>query len=319
MKKLNNKGYMLVEIILAFVLAISITYFMTELVIKLKNKNDDLLVKTIVSTDQTIIYNTIMKDVNKGTFSCDKITIEGNKVKYGDKTFVVSEYASIGNLVCDDTTDETRIHIPINVKQIPYDNFDVKIGIGDGIEGNTTLSCKLEMTSDNVIKLSDDFSFSGKIIYQGFDKNYEGENTKSKSIDTVGKYYYYIKGKIGLTEVTGSCGIDVVGKVEEKSCADSSYSWNGYNCSKTVFCDVNKKTLYTCSTTGTSYGDSNCGGKCTDGTCSETSKYTCSDSSCTLSGSSCSKKEFGRVNTSLNCEKKDYSEANDSYCWKVIE
>ena len=163
MKKLNNKGYMLVEIILAFVLAIGITYFVTELIIKLKNKNDDLLVKTLVSTDQTIIYNTIMNDVYKGTFSCDKIEIDGNKFIYDGKIInVVSEYASVENMTCNDETDETSIHIPINVKQLPDENFDVRIGLGDGIEGNTTLSCKLEMTSDNVIKLSDDFSIDNE-------------------------------------------------------------------------------------------------------------------------------------------------------------
>ena len=36
MKKLNNKGYMLVEIILAFVIAMGVVYFMFELIIKLK-------------------------------------------------------------------------------------------------------------------------------------------------------------------------------------------------------------------------------------------------------------------------------------------
>ena len=59
-KRLNNKGYMLVEIILASAIAMGIAYFITDLTIKLKNKNDDLLVKTLVSTDQAIIYNTIM-------------------------------------------------------------------------------------------------------------------------------------------------------------------------------------------------------------------------------------------------------------------
>ena len=35
----NNKGYMLVEIILASVIAFGITYFIVDLTIKLKNKN----------------------------------------------------------------------------------------------------------------------------------------------------------------------------------------------------------------------------------------------------------------------------------------
>ena len=99
MKRLNNKGYMLVEIILAFVLAMGIANFMTELVIKLKNKNDDLLVKTLVSTDQTIIYNVIMKDLynDSSTFNCNDISISGNVFKYKDFTNIVSDYAKLGS------------------------------------------------------------------------------------------------------------------------------------------------------------------------------------------------------------------------------
>ena len=90
MKKLNNKGYMLVEIILASVIAFGVAYFILDLVIKLKNKNDDLFVDTLARTDQAIITNTIMRDIyNKNTqFSCENIlnniSVEDNKFKYND-------------------------------------------------------------------------------------------------------------------------------------------------------------------------------------------------------------------------------------------
>ena len=38
-RKLNNKGYMLIEIILAFVIAMGIAYFMFELITVKQNKN----------------------------------------------------------------------------------------------------------------------------------------------------------------------------------------------------------------------------------------------------------------------------------------
>ena len=132
-RKLNNKGYMLVEIILAFVIAIGVTYFMFELIIKLKNKNDDLIVKTLVSTDQAIIYNTIMKDLlTTGSFNCNRIEIDGNKFKYdGDLVSEVSEYAlisydssDINN--CSINGNDVNIYIPIKVNQLK-DNFDVNI------------------------------------------------------------------------------------------------------------------------------------------------------------------------------------------------
>ena len=45
--KLNNKGYLLVEIIVAAALAMTVAWFLTDLTIKLKNKNDDEYVSTV--------------------------------------------------------------------------------------------------------------------------------------------------------------------------------------------------------------------------------------------------------------------------------
>lgn len=134
MKHLNNKGYMLVEIILAFVLAMVVMYFVTELTIKLKNKNDDLLVKTLVSTDQAIIYNTIMRDLytTENTVNCDYLSENGlstssNVFEYKGFKNVVSEYASLKNYKCTYTDDVVSLKIPIVVEQLPDENFSVNI------------------------------------------------------------------------------------------------------------------------------------------------------------------------------------------------
>jgi len=308
------------------------------LIIKLKNKNDDLLVKTLVSTDQTIIYNTIMEDIYKGYFSCDKINLDGNTFIYeGETIVVVSEYASIGNLVCDDTTDETRIHIPINVKQIPDDNFDVKIGIGDGIEGNSTLSCSLEMTSANVIKLSDDFSFSGRIIYQGFDSNYEGNNVTSKTIGGTGTYTYYIKAKSGLNDVYGNCSVTVANTVPVYGCPDG-YTLSGTTCSTThsyyasasysCDCGGKKNVQGTCDGTGfSSYynTDAGCQSYCYanyDMTCgySFSANYYCDSGyykyPLASGGYGCQKTSTTSATISSYGCSSGYTKANNSYCWK---
>ena len=59
--KNNNKGYVLIEIILAFSIAFIMIYFMMDLIIKVKNKNDDLVASLIVQTEQSIITNKLMK------------------------------------------------------------------------------------------------------------------------------------------------------------------------------------------------------------------------------------------------------------------
>ena len=119
MKKLNNKGYMLVEIILASVIAFGVAYFILDLVIKLKNKNDDLFVDTLARTDQAIITNTIMRDIyNKNTqFSCDNISVDGNKFKYKDTIIEVNKYTTIGAITCNVTsTNLIELNIPLTVK-----------------------------------------------------------------------------------------------------------------------------------------------------------------------------------------------------------
>lgn len=132
----NNKGYMLVEVILASVMAVSVSIFLATITLKLKNKNDDLLVKSLVGTDQGIIYNTIMEDVYDNDLSasqvCTKLSVyydnEGckcYKVKYNNVVTAVSEYAKVGSKDCDDS--KKQILIPISVEQLPNENFDVII------------------------------------------------------------------------------------------------------------------------------------------------------------------------------------------------
>ena len=128
MKKLNNKGYMLVEIILASVLAFGVAYFIIDLTIKLKNKNDDLVVETQVVTDQTIIYNKLMKYIKEPDFSCDNITIEEKTIKYKDELIdIVNKYTTIGEKTCTKDDKKIEIKIPLEVKQQKNKDYDVNI------------------------------------------------------------------------------------------------------------------------------------------------------------------------------------------------
>lgn len=132
--KLNKKGYMLIEIILASVIAFGVGYFILQLVINLKNKNDDLLVETLTTTDQTIIMNKLMYYAKKenNDFTC-KITTDGKTLYYEDKEgnnniiTILNDYAAFGNEInCDYTDNRLQISIPLDVKQLADRDFDVK-------------------------------------------------------------------------------------------------------------------------------------------------------------------------------------------------
>ena len=161
--KLNRKGYMLIEIILASAIAFGVGYFILQMVINLKNKNDDLLVETLTTTDQTIIMNKLMQYAKSEgkDFSCDKLTIDGNVIKYGDEVIdIVNDYATIGNISCDYTDELLKISVPLNVKQLSNKDFDVKL---DYNPTNGSVSPGLY----TIKFVCDDYNISGNEYWNG--------------------------------------------------------------------------------------------------------------------------------------------------------
>ena len=59
--KLNRKGYLTVEIILAFAIA----FFLIEITVKLVSKTDDIYRDTIITTDSSIVTRNIKKEIKK--------------------------------------------------------------------------------------------------------------------------------------------------------------------------------------------------------------------------------------------------------------
>ncbi len=141
-KRLNNKGYMLVEIILASAIAFGLAYYMLDLTLKVKNRNDDLLVATLMETDKTIISNKIMESIKEKKYvggcssiyfpeiaqknSDDKLTVFFDSDNY---VFKVNKYAKIdGNLIGECDGDALHIKIPLRVKaNTSDDQFDVDL------------------------------------------------------------------------------------------------------------------------------------------------------------------------------------------------
>lgn len=82
MKKLNRKGYITVEILLASIISAVIAVFLIELTVKLVSKTDDAYVDTLLTIDKALIIKNIKEnietDINKyGVIN--QITCETNK------------------------------------------------------------------------------------------------------------------------------------------------------------------------------------------------------------------------------------------------
>ena len=139
----NNKGYMLVEVVLASVIAFGIAYFLISMTINLKNKNDDIFVETVVATDQNIFAGIVMKKTidqyKTSGIICNfnDVIKSGNEFEYqyfGDDAntkFIFNKYIDFYN---NETSGDCKIDsnffyqiFRMNVKQLPNKNFDVLI------------------------------------------------------------------------------------------------------------------------------------------------------------------------------------------------
>lgn len=129
--KHNNRGYVLVEIILASVIAFGIAYYMLDLTIKLKNKNDDILAKTLVKTDKAIIQNKLVKYISEDPepFNCDNIIINNKTITYKTASNIVdiiNGYTVVGTKRCSVDDNIVHILIPLTVTAL-NENFDVTL------------------------------------------------------------------------------------------------------------------------------------------------------------------------------------------------
>ena len=193
---------MLVEIILASALAFGLAFFIIDLVIRLKNKNDDLLVESLITTDKTIITNKLMSYAKSETknFACNKLTITGNTVKYKDEIIdIITDYANVGELSCSTVGGKVSITIPISVPQMPnkdYDiTFDYKYEIGD----ITPPTCTITVSGTTITATFQDNDGGSGVE--------EGSTIQKSTITGTGEYSFTAKDLIGNI---GTCKINVV-------------------------------------------------------------------------------------------------------------
>lgn len=213
--KLNNKGYLIVEVILAGVLTFTMAYFLINLTLKIRNRYDDVNVETVMLNDKTVITNEIMGDVvnneitnvenitngikiNFEDGNSKELTIVNNTITYGTYTKKFSENAIVGNVSIRRNGNYFLIEIPVTTK---YSDKDYGINIvGFTKEALEPLTCNLTASSSKITA-----NFDGNMIYYGWNENYSGASNIDKDI-TEGIHTYYIKDAFGNT---GSCSINI--------------------------------------------------------------------------------------------------------------
>lgn len=214
---------------MAFAIAFILVYFIMDLVIDIKNKNDDLMVDTLTRTDQTIIINKLMDYavLEEENFDCDSLVnewIDENSIKYNEDVIgIMNEYAVIDseNVYCSTNQGKVSIRIPVDVKQVDEDYdivIDYKYDIGDMVAP----WCEMTVNGSNVsIHYSDiveEVTGSGvvgyyfgtdnpdevDVIYTDIDGVTDGGNEEQNLSD--GLYYFSVKDRANNV---GSCNVMV--------------------------------------------------------------------------------------------------------------
>lgn len=128
LKKLNRKGYITVEILLASIISAVIAVFLIELTVKLVGKTDDIYVDTVLTTDKALIMNRIMDDIN--TYGLSNL----GYIQYGDpdsgllftfsdgmqKELYVEKVNNKHRLIYGNPADSYIKNFNINFSQIGY-------------------------------------------------------------------------------------------------------------------------------------------------------------------------------------------------------
>ena len=115
MLKLNRKGYLTIEIILASAIAFVIAFFLIDITMKLVDKTDNYYVDTVFMTDKVLITKNI------------KELIEND---INDLGIITNVYCNNDNKYCNITFEDGTINtlvIDKDKKQMTYVDYTKKI------------------------------------------------------------------------------------------------------------------------------------------------------------------------------------------------
>ena len=102
--KLNRKGYMTIEIILAAVVTFVIAFFLIDLTMDLSSNTDDAYADTVLVTDKALITKNIKENIKKDICT------------YGNISSV-----NCSNNVCDITmTSGIRVKLSVSGNEVEY-------------------------------------------------------------------------------------------------------------------------------------------------------------------------------------------------------
>ncbi len=277
--KLNRKGYLIVEIIVASVLAMGIAFFLVRLTISFSRKDEDIYKSISFTNDKNIITNKIMsdfslytlydisKEVNAeksiyvvkftylfyGRTSEKTLTIDkkNKTITYGDYSKEIENALEIGD-VSIDINDNQSVSIIIPITNI-YNDEDYSIRLFVPYSVKSTVS---------ILSLGDYVSYTPSSTSYTTDKSKTGYTSTQTinpselnlwrvlkvnndgSVDLISEYTssvdIYFKGKTGYLNFVGY--LNLLAKQYENSNYTKESRYFGYNGQTEYITDESKFT-----------------------------------------------------------------------------
>lgn len=149
--KLNRKGYLTVEIILASTIAFAIAFFLIEITVKLVSKTDDVYHETVIAYDDAIIINNIkekIKDYIIETDGLNFVECKNNECNiWGERVGGVTEerwlyYDSVSKEIrFSEGAEEGKDRVTLYSKKV--DDSISEVEISSNINGNVKPSDRI--------------------------------------------------------------------------------------------------------------------------------------------------------------------------------
>lgn len=176
--KLNRKGYMLVEIIISFTLAMSIAYYLLNLTYKFKNMDEDIYMSTIFIKDKILVTKNIMNDIDRGMITYIPSNVDENTNSITFNLHINNSNNSERRKIAIDRDKKTIEYGKIN-ENGDFDKENISYyskTIDDAliIKGLTIKSSELSNYFSIIIQISslyDDNDYDIKLFGQAFSNN----------------------------------------------------------------------------------------------------------------------------------------------------
>ena len=149
--KLNRKGYLTVEIILASVIAFAIAFFLMEITVKLVSKNDDVYHETVITYDDAIMINNIKEKIIDYIIETDGLNLvkcENNECNiWGERVGGATEerylyYDSVSKEIrFSEGAEEGKDRVTLYAKKV--DDSISEVEISSNINGNVKPSDRI--------------------------------------------------------------------------------------------------------------------------------------------------------------------------------